>query len=164
MLETKNKAIMLKLLTFVVGNLHLAIRLDGVEKVTPMPQVYKSGSKKFLGITQVDDQKVIVLDLYQKLLGQSTQKSSGFLAVVQTQNTRYGFTAVDLPIMREVPEADFCPIPQDYRDNDALGISEKMATIILEDGQETSLFLLDPKQLLHLLSLQSRQEETVSLE
>lgn len=157
MLETKDKTATLRLLTFVVGNLHLAIRLDGVKKVTPMPQVYKSGAQKFLGLTQVDDQEVIVLDLCQKLLGQSTPKSSGFLAVVQTQDTRYGFTALDLPIMREVPEADFCPIPKDYRDNDALGISEQMATIVLENGEETSLFLLDPQHLLHLLSPQMSQ-------
>jgi purine-binding chemotaxis protein CheW len=148
MLATRNQTATLKLLTFTVGHLHLALRLEGVKKVIPTPKIFKS-SDTLLGLAQVEDQEVIVLDLHQTLYGQAATEASGFLIVVQTPTHRYGVTAAGLPTMREVATADFRAIPADYRDRDALGISDSMAQITLENQETTSIFLLDPGQLLH---------------
>jgi chemotaxis signal transduction protein len=152
MLATKAKIATLRTLIFSVGELYLAVRLEGVKKVIPMPKIFKSGNK-LLGITQADNQEVIVVDLYQRIYGQSATQTHGFLIVVQAENTLYGITAEVLPTMREIPLTEFHPVPPDYRDRDSLGIAEQMVQVTLDNKQVVTAFLLDPAHLRDLMSL-----------
>jgi hypothetical protein len=54
-------------------------------------------------------------------------------------------------MMKEVPVADFHPVPTDYRDRDALGIADQMTQISLNATQTVTLLLLDPQRLLNLV-------------
>lgn len=153
MLVTKAKIATLRTLIFSVGQLHLAIRLEGVKKVLPMPEIFKSGNK-LLGLTQVDQQEVIVIDLYQKIYGQPAAQTRGFLIVVQAESSRYGMTAEILPTMKEIPLTDFHPVPPDYRDRDSLGIAEQMVQVTLDNKQVVTAFLLDPAHLRSLANLE----------
>ena len=147
----KPKIATLKVLLFPLGHLYLAIRLEGVQKVIPMPTVIKSGAKP-LGITYFENQEVIVLDLFQTIYNRSAQRGDGFLVMLQTEQNLYGITVPTLPIMKEVPIADFHPIPADFRDRDALGIADQMTQIFLSPTQEVTLLLLDPQRLLNLVN------------
>jgi chemotaxis signal transduction protein len=147
MLAAKVKVATLKVLVFRVGTLYLALRLEGVKKVTPMPNILKSGDK-FLGITQMEGEEVIVFDLYQKIYDRPAQESQGFLVTVQTNQNRYGITAAILPIMREIPLSEFRAVPADYRDRDTLGIADQMVEVTLDNKTVVTAFLLDPEQLL----------------
>jgi len=60
-------------------------------------------------------------------------------------------TVPTLPMMKEVPVADFHPVPTDYRDRDALGIADQMTQISLNATQTVTLLLLDPQRLLNLV-------------
>ncbi|HEY9825380.1 MAG TPA: chemotaxis protein CheW [Stenomitos sp.] len=145
------KVAMQKVLIFSVGALHLAVRLEGVSKVIPMPQILKSGDK-FLGLTQLDGQDVIVLDLGQYVYGQAAQTSQGFLITVQTERNRYGLTAATLPIMRQMPVSDFQAVPSDYRDRDVLGVADAMVSAVLDNKEAVTAFVLDPERLLSLIA------------
>ena len=133
--STKPKIATLKVLVFSLGHLYLAMRLEGVEKVIPMPEVIKSGAKS-LGVTHFEDREAIVLDLYQTIYNRSATKGDGYLVMLQTDQNLYGITVPTLPMMKELPVADFHPVPTDYRDRDALGIADQMTQIALNPTQD----------------------------
>jgi purine-binding chemotaxis protein CheW len=62
MLSNKKKEETLKFLIFSMGNLNLAMGIDSVVRIIPLPQIHRSGNK-LLGITTYEDQEVLVLDL-----------------------------------------------------------------------------------------------------
>jgi chemotaxis signal transduction protein len=146
----KPKTATLKVLLFSLGHLYLAIRLEGVQKVIPMPEVIKSGAKR-LGVAHFEDREAIVLDLFQTIYDRSATKGNGYLVVLETDQNLYGITVPTLPMMKEIPVADFRPVPADYRDRDALGIAEQMTQIALNPTQDVTVLLLDPQRLLNLV-------------
>jgi chemotaxis signal transduction protein len=144
---TKTKVKTLKLLLFPLGNLFLALRLTGLKRVIKLPEIFKSGDK-VLGITQVDGQDVIVLDLYWQIYGRSLETAKGFLVVVESETCTYGIVVDTLPTIKDIPESDLQTIPSDYRDRDPLGIADVMATLNLTKNQTITAFVLDPSHLL----------------
>ncbi len=149
MRATKTKVAVLKVLVFVVGDLHLAVRLDGIKKVIPMPEIFKSGDK-LLGIAHFEEQEALVLDLFQKIYGQAATKDQGYLIVIEAAHSLYGLTVERLPMLKSVPLSEFRPVPSDYRTRDSLGITEQMAQIPDKD-QTVTIFLLDQNRLLQLV-------------
>jgi chemotaxis signal transduction protein len=149
MLSTKQKVATAKLLVFSLGDLHLALRLEGVQKVIKMPQIFKSGDK-FLGITQFENRDVIVLDLYRHIYGAPATHQKGHLIIVRAAENTFGLAVDTLPTMVDIPLSAFCPVSNDFRDRDSLGISESMVEITLHKDQKTMAFLLDSSLLLGL--------------
>ncbi len=148
----------LRVMSFKVGHLHLALSLEGVQKVIPKPTVLK-GNQPFLGLTQIDDQEIIVLDLYQRILGTAAPENTGFLVIFQAKLNTYGLTTASLPAMQEIPLETIRPVPTDYRDRDALGIAAQMAEIPQGDAQSITLLLLDPDALLQLVQVSMTEEK-----
>ena len=144
------KGATLSVMAFQVGHLHLAVTLAGIRKVIPQPEIIK-GNQAFLGLAQVEDEDVLVLDLHQRILGTSAQHAEGFLIVFQSEVNTYGITTTGLPMMQEIPEEVLHAVPDDYRDRDALGIASQMAEIPVNNGTPITLFLLDPDELLKLV-------------
>jgi purine-binding chemotaxis protein CheW len=149
------KGATLSVMAFKVGHLRLAVTLGGIRKVIPRPQVV-TGNQSFLGLTQVDDQEVLVLDLHHRILGISATEAPGFLIVFQSDLNTYGITTAELPTMQDIPLESLHPVPRDYRDRDALGIASQMAEIPLKQDETTTLFLLDPDELLSLVQSQNQ--------
>lgn len=150
----QKKRSMLSVMAFQVGHLDLAVTLAGIRKVIPRPEIIK-GDQAFLGLTQVEGQEVLVLDLHQRILGTPAQQNQGFLIVFQSEVNTYGITTAGLPTMQEISQDSLLPVPADYRDRDALGIASQMAEIPVKDGK-TTLFLLDPDELLKLVQHDSK--------
>ncbi|MGB8698482.1 MAG: chemotaxis protein CheW [Thermosynechococcaceae cyanobacterium] len=150
MLGTPVKSTALKILIFTVGDLHLGIRLDSVQKVVGMPSIVKSGNK-FLGIAQIDGQELVVLDLFHNIYGYSANQQKGYFIVTKSDRQVYGIPTASLPTMKDIPATDFHPVPAEYRDRDTLGIAEQMAQVTLEKMQVATLFLLDPDRLMNLI-------------
>jgi chemotaxis signal transduction protein len=165
MLGTKTKVATAKIMVFSVGDLSLGVRLEGVQKVMAMPTLHK-GSNSFLGVTQVEDQEIVVLDLHHTLygsfgmgnnvmgkntIGNNTIGNKGYLMVVKSAQHLYGLTCLKLPTMVEIPLTDLRPVPAQYRDRDTLGIAEQMAQVTLDKNTVSMLFLLDPNCLTDLV-------------
>jgi chemotaxis signal transduction protein len=151
MLGTKTKATAaLKIMVFKVENLFLGIELESVQKVLAMPIIHKGGNS-FLGVTQVEDQQIVVLDLYHTIYGVSGQQGKGYFIIVKAGDKRYGLTTATLPTMAQIPLTDFCLVPAEYRDRDTLGIADRMAQVVLDKNTVSTVFLLDPMRLTALV-------------
>jgi chemotaxis signal transduction protein len=149
MLSTKQKVATTKILVFSLGELHLALRLEGVQKVIKMPQIFKSGDK-FLGITQFENRDVIVLDLHRQIYGVSAPHQKGHLIIVRAVENTFGLAVGTLPTMLDVPQTAFCAVSDDFREQDSLGIAESIVEVALHKHQNTMAFLLDSSLLLEL--------------
>lgn len=146
MLRTTVKPSTLRVLVAPCNTLHLALRMEGVQKVIRMPEVYKSGQKT-LGLAQFDHQEAIIIDLHQQIYGCPNPEPERYVIVVQATGDRlFGIPVTTLPIMRAVPEASLKPLPPDYRQHDTLGIASHLITLETGPDQQT-MFLLDPARM-----------------
>ncbi len=161
MLGTKTKIATVKIMVFKVGDLSLGMRLDAVQKVMTMPKIHK-GSNSFLGITQVDDRELVVLDLHQTIYGSDIAREKGYFMVVKSAEQLYGLPSAQLPSMVEVPLADLHAVPTQYRDRDTLGIASQMVQVAIDKNTISTLFLLDPSHLSDLV--QQYDSETMQQE
>jgi chemotaxis signal transduction protein len=145
----KTRIVTVKLLVFSLGELCLSLRLEGIQKVMKMPQIFKSGDK-CLGITQVGNQDVMVLDLYRQVYGTPAPQTKGHLIVLRAGENTFGLAVDTVPSMVEVPIAELCPLSEEFRDRDSLGIAEAMVKISLNKQQMAMAFVLDSGRLLEL--------------
>ncbi|MBW4522694.1 MAG: chemotaxis protein CheW [Scytolyngbya sp. HA4215-MV1] len=136
----------LKVLVIPVQNLSLALKLEGVQKVVPTPQIFKSGEKT-LGVAHFEDREAIVVDLHHKIFGAPSSQPERYVVLVQaTDQQLYGIPTTTLPTLQELPLESLNPLPADYRDRDTLGIASHTVALPQQDTEQT-LFLLDPDRL-----------------
>ena len=153
MLSNKKKQETLKFLIFSMGDLNLAMGIDSVVRIIPLPQIHRSGDK-LLGITTYEDREVLVIDLYKKIYGQETNLAKGFLVIFAGKNSLYGITIANLPNVEDVPVQSLQPIPAEYRDRDTLGIASHMMQVSIKKFADLqTVFLLDAELLLKMASL-----------
>ncbi|WNZ23779.1 chemotaxis protein CheW [Leptolyngbya sp. NK1-12] len=136
-----------KLVAFSVGQLTLAARIEQVDKVVNLPTVYGSGLKP-VGLAQVDEHDITVIDLQRHLFGITAQSMpTPYLILLHTRSGEgIGIPVSDTPILIEVPTNLIRSLPASYRRADTLEIASHIA-IISEAEQTRTLFLLDVEQL-----------------
>lgn len=146
MRRTTTKISTLPVLVAPFKNLQLALRMEGVQKVIRMPEVYKSGQKT-LGLAQFEHQEAIIIDLHQTIYGCPNPEPERYVIVVRATGDRlFGIPVTILPIMLAVPEASLRPLPPDYRQHDTLGIASHLITLETGPDKQT-MFLLDPARM-----------------
>jgi len=118
----------LPVLVFPFKDLHLALRLEGVQKVIRKPEIFRSGQKP-LGMAHFEDQEAIVIDLHQKIYGCPNSQPEGHLVIVRSESQFYGIPVATLPTMMAIGVSTLRPLPAEYRDRDTLGIASHIATI-----------------------------------
>ncbi len=139
---TKNRTPVLKVLVLPIHTLHVALSLETVEKVMPMPTIFKSG-QTVLGLTHVDQQEAIVVDLHQKIFGTPSPQSAKYVVITRDRHQQaYAIPSLSLPSLQDLPLERLQPIPPDYRDRDSLGIASHILPPADGDSAPT-LFLLD---------------------
>jgi chemotaxis signal transduction protein len=122
--------------------LNLALPMNGVQKVTHLPQVFRSGSS-LMGVGYVDDREIIVVDLHYHIYGQTYPRDQGYLVKLQRPDGNlYGILVATLPVMQDIPLSSLRALPADYRNREALGIASHVAAI-QQNQQETTVFLMD---------------------
>ncbi|MFM7887654.1 MAG: chemotaxis protein CheW [Pseudanabaena sp.] len=150
MLSSQKKQEMLKLLIFSMGNLNLAMRIDTVIRIIPLPKIHRSGNK-LLGIATYEDQEVLVIDLYKRIYGQDSRLNKGFLVIFAGVRNLYGITIASLPNVQDVPVNSLQPVPLEYRARDTLGIASHIMQVPLKKSEELqTVFLLDTELLLEM--------------
>jgi chemotaxis signal transduction protein len=152
----------IKALAIEIQDLKLAIPLELLVKVIRTPTVFKSGDK-WMGMTHLDQESLLVLDLYQKIYGTTNPQPIENLVIIRdlrNGNDRLlGIPVSQLPTMVSLPTDQMQSLPSDYRDRDTLGIASHI--VILNQGDQTeTLFLLDPDRLLQDLNKHLPSEET----
>jgi purine-binding chemotaxis protein CheW len=132
----------LPVLIITLRNLNLAIRMEGVKKVIPLPPIFRS-SHGFLGVANLESQGVIVIDLYQKIYGTPHPEHQGYLITLQAGgDLLYGIPSLTLPVMARIPTEGLHPLSPDYRDRDALGIASHLISME-HGGEQRTIFLVD---------------------
>jgi len=149
MLSNKKKEETLKFLIFTMGNLNLAMGIDSVVRIIPLPKIYRSGDK-LLGITTYEDQEVLVIDLYKQIYSQETNLTKGFLVIFAGKYSLYGITIAALPNVEDVPVNKLQPVSSEYRDRDTLGIASHMMQVSIKKSDPQTVFLLDSELLLKM--------------
>ncbi|BBC24394.1 chemotaxis protein CheW [Pseudanabaena sp. ABRG5-3] len=150
MLISQKKEETLKFLIFSMGDLNLAMGIDSVVRIIPLPKIYRSGDK-LLGIIIYEDQEIVVIDLYKKIYGQEANIMKGFLVIFGGIRSLYGITIATLPNVQDVALSSLQAIPADYRDRDTLGIASHMMQIPIKKFEEPqTVFLLDAELLLKM--------------
>jgi chemotaxis signal transduction protein len=149
--QLKEKPI--KLITFNIGKLSLALQIDQVYKVINLPTVHSSGINP-VGLTQVDNQEITVLDLHRRLFHTKTELApvNGYLVLVKTKRGELlGVPAIETPLLLDVPASLIRSLPESYRRSDTLEIASHIIVISesLEgsESSQRSLFLLDVERL-----------------
>ncbi len=147
------KARPIKLITFGVGKLNLALRIDQVYKVVNIPAVHGSGLNP-VGLSRVDNQDVTVVDLHRKLFRmEAAPVESYYLVLVKTKRGELlGIPASQTPLLMELPATLIRSLPESYRRSDTLEIASHIAVLPAENSQpeaaSRTLFLLDVEMLM----------------
>ncbi len=149
MLSTKKKEETLKFLIFTMADLSLAIGIESVVRIIPLPKIHRSGDK-LLGIASYEDQEVLVIDLYKRIYGQELNLTKGFLVIFAGQNSLYGITIATLPNVENVPVNSLQPVPPAYRARDTLGIASHTMQVSIKKSAPQTVFLLDSELLLKM--------------
>ena len=145
----------IKVLAIEIQDLKLAIPLELLVKVIRTPAVFKSGDK-WMGMTHLDQESLLVLDLYQRIYGTTNPQAVENLVIIRDlrngDDRLLGIPVSKLPTMVSLRTDQIQSLPSDYRDHDTLGIASDIA--ILNQGDQTeTLFLLDPDRLFHDLRM-----------
>jgi chemotaxis signal transduction protein len=151
MLSTKKKEETLKFMIFTMADLNLAIGIESVVQIIPLPKIHRSGDK-LLGIANYEDQEVLVIDLYKRIYGQVLNLSKGFLVIFTGKTSLYGITIATLPNVENVPVNTLQPVLSAYRDRDTLGIASHTMQVSIKKSAPQTVFLLDSELLLKMAS------------
>ncbi len=151
MLSNQKKEETLKFIIFSMGNLKLALGIDSVVRIIPLPEIHRSGDK-LLGITTYEDHEVLVIDLYKRIYGIEANITQGFLVILGGHRSLYGITIATLPNVQDIPVQSLQPLPAEYRDRDTLGISSHMMQVSIKKSDPQTVFLLDVELLLKMAS------------
>jgi chemotaxis signal transduction protein len=135
----------IKALMVQIKDLKLAIPLDILIKVIRTPSnIFKSGDK-WMGMTQLDQDSLLVLDLYRKIYGTDNPTPVENLVIVRDRQASLtqllGIPVSHLPSIISFPADSLKPIPEDYRNMVVLNPATNPDTIFILDT--TRLFIID---------------------
>ena len=133
-----------------MGNLNLAMGIDSVVRIIPLPKIHRSGDK-LLGIAMYEDQEVLVIDLYKRIYNQEINITKGFLVIFAGKNSLCGITIDKLPNVEDVPLQSLQAVTPEYRDRDTLGIASHIMQVPIKKSEPQTVFLLDSELLLKMV-------------
>ncbi|MBE9179893.1 chemotaxis protein CheW [Oculatella sp. LEGE 06141] len=151
-----------------------ALPILAVKKVVPMNNTYGNLHDVGISLTVYQGKELLVLDVESLIFGTLRNSSTApqlpaaatppgeqaqeytattqyMLIACSTQGSLAGLPLKSPPVVRNVPESAFAPIPASY--SSRLNIQYVGTLIVQDDAKEPLLFLLNPDQLIHSLPL-----------
>jgi chemotaxis signal transduction protein len=139
----------IKLLTFGVGQLNLALPVDIVKKVINYTTIYSSGLNH-MGVAHIDDREVTVIDLHKRLYKVSQPMGSdsrGYLILSRNNlGEPFAIWVAKTPTLQDVLMSKVRALPESYRRSDTLEIASHV-TVIQQKDESVTVFLLDVDRL-----------------
>lgn len=140
----------MRIIVFTIGNVKLALPIEAVVKVVNQAAVY-GNSLEGVGIAQVGDREVTVIDMQQQLFRSSLLNEASqarYLIVVQnTEGELFGIPVALVPTLMQVPFSSIRVLPNSYRHAEILRSATHVCHVPQEETPLT-IFLLDVNQLL----------------
>ena len=130
-----------------IDKLMIACRIEAVYKVVNSSQIYNSGLGH-TGVTYIDGNTLVVIDLYRKLFNISTlDKPKYFVLLKSHTDTLMAIPVSTSPNLVDVPSHHIRALPIAYRQTDTLRIASHV--VMLSEGEESmTIFIIDENALL----------------
>lgn len=129
--------------------IYFGVYIHTVQHIHGQTTVYSSG-KTPVGIAQLKDQEVTVLDLNRYLWDTPLPQSNYLIVLKAAKGELIGIPVADSPILVELPPEKIRLLPQTYRQIDQLGIASEVAAADIEGVIQTA-FLLDLDRLMQVV-------------
>jgi purine-binding chemotaxis protein CheW len=149
-----------QVIVFRLRNEGFALPIRAVQKVMPMGNVYGAPQGGGVSLTLYQDQELLVIDPGHRIFrGVPSQVKSettaqepyrdtngaGYLLIVQSSTGKLvGLPIEEPPALLRVPESAFSPLLSDYISE---GNIRCVSALIIQNKDESPLFLLNPDQL-----------------
>ncbi|MGD1919119.1 MAG: chemotaxis protein CheW [Pleurocapsa sp.] len=147
--SNKNKSI--KLLTFDIDKLTLALPILHVQKVIKYNPVHGSGLS-YVNLVHLEDKDIAVVDLYKKIfkinLPEAIQTQGYFIISQEIAEEPLGILISQPPALIDVPTTQVRLIPDSYRHADTLAIASHVTVIPQANGSDRTIFILDLAKLI----------------
>ena len=144
-----------KLIAFRLRQEWFALPIQALVKVIILDKIYGDPQQTGLSLTTYQNQEILVVDVgyhifsepqRQELMQLNQTTEPQYLAIVQnSQQEIVGLPIDSPPVIHQVSESAFKPLPQTYL---ALGKIKAISSKMVEIENKPSLFLLDPEKLL----------------
>ena len=150
-LVTKKKVTRLeKLLTFPIGKLNLAFRIDDVQKIIKYIPIESSGLSPF-GVIHLE-KEIAVIDLYRLLFKELDPiyhgKEAHFILTRPSPvRESIAILIAKPPSLMDVPAGEIRILPESYRRSDTLEMASHV-TVISQQNDPLTIFILDVTYLL----------------
>lgn len=136
----------LRLIVMSLGKLTFACRIETVYKVVKYSQIHSSGLG-YTGLTHLEGQAVIVIDLYRKLFQVSFPEEQGYFVIVKPQKgDLIAIPVATSPNLMDVLREHVRVLPESYRQSDTLDIASHVAVVPYND-ETLTIFILDANTL-----------------
>lgn len=137
----------LRLIVISLGKLTLACRIETVYKVVNWSEIYSSGLGH-TGVTHIDGQAVVVVDLHRKLFNTSIPESHGYFVIVKPEmGELVAIPVATSPTLMDVAREHVRVLPKSYRQSDTLAIASHVA-VVPHANETLTIFFLDENTLL----------------
>ena len=140
----------IELVIFTIGKLNLALLIESVYKVANYKPIDGSGLG-YVGVAQVDDQQITVINLYLRLFkaqqSDDSPPSNRLLIVQNSSQELVGIPVADTPKLIEIPLSQVRSLPAAYRRADTLEIASHVA-VISQAETKLTLFVVDVDRLM----------------
>lgn len=148
--ETSSQ-ITVRVVTFPIGTLTLAIPIESVYRVLSQITIHGSGERG-VGVAHLEDFELTVFDLEYHLFIENIKNSvnrvnKNHVIVVQSQQEIVGLQVKEAPSLKNIPRDQVRVLPDSYRKADTLHFCSHVA-ILEEIEAKTTIFLLDVERLL----------------
>lgn len=141
----------LKILTFAVSKLTLALPVNNVKKIVNLTNLTGSGLGH-ISITHLQDKEITVIDLHKKLFKTEAvdlNRAKGYLIITSNEQAEmFGIIVNQTPILLEIPLEQVRVIPDSYRRSDTLDIASHVTVIEQADDMPKTVFIIDVNHLL----------------
>jgi chemotaxis signal transduction protein len=120
--------------TIALPDVALFLAIEDVAKIIPLPEVRLSG-QRVLGLSEIDQQQVIVVDLQYPLYGRNQDLSSGYLILLHPhKGLQYGIATPALPMIQAIATARVEPWhhSDSSSGSDSSGVSDQQADILYQ--------------------------------
>ncbi|NJN37576.1 MAG: chemotaxis protein CheW [Acaryochloridaceae cyanobacterium CSU_3_4] len=155
-----------QLIAFKLRGEWFALSLAAVQKVIPLGTVHGDPNNTGISLTLYQGQEIVVVDVGHRIFKETAQAvvsrpgktaspnaqespsaSQQQRCLVLIQNTAGEVVGVPIdsqPLIRQVPQSSFSPLPSAYLNR---GNIHCVSSMIADDGGRQPLFLLDPERL-----------------
>jgi purine-binding chemotaxis protein CheW len=142
----------LRVVTFPVGELTLAVPIQAVYRVLSQIPIAGSGERG-VGVAHLEDYELTVFDLEYKLFTKPRETGivhapmGSHVIVVQSQGEALGLLVKQAPTLMNLARDRVRVLPASYRKTDTLGFCSHVA-VLQEEKETITVFLLDVEQLM----------------